>query len=60
MRARLRDLALPVGAAGTIAFVLSWVGLRSMAFTYYEMEAEPSLFALRAGDVGGFLDGLPS
>ncbi len=60
MRARLRDLALPAGAATVIALLLSWVGLRSMAFTDYEMEAEPSLFALRAGDLAGFLDSLPA
>jgi len=60
MRARLRDLALPAGAATAIALLLSWVGLRTMAFTDYEMEAEPSLFALRAGDLGGFLDLLPA
>ena len=60
MRARLRDLALPAGTATVIALFLSWVGLRSIAFTDYEIEAEPSLFALRAGDLGGFLDALPA
>ena len=60
MRARLRDLALPVAAATAIAGVMAELGLRTMAFTDYELEAHPALALLRSGDLGGFFGALPS
>jgi hypothetical protein len=39
--------------------MLAAQGLRTMAFTDYEVEAEPSLLALRHGDLAGFLSHLP-
>lgn len=42
------------------AFALAWMGLLTMAFTDYEVEAEPALLALRGGDVSGFVHQLPA
>jgi hypothetical protein len=55
MRARLRDLWLPAVVAGACGAGLMALGMLSPAFTDYELEAEPSLQALREGDVDGFL-----
>jgi hypothetical protein len=55
MRARLRDLWLPAVVAGACDAGLIAPGMLSPAFSDYELEAEPSLQALREGDVDGFL-----
>jgi hypothetical protein len=60
MAPRARELLLPVAAGIAGALFLAWLGLKTMAFSDYEHEAEPALFALRDGDVGLFLDLLPS
>lgn len=60
MRTRVRELALPTTLAIALAGLLGWLGLRTMAFTDYEVEAEPALHALRAGDLAAFLDLLPA
>jgi len=58
--AAARELALPVALALALGALIGWVGLRTMAFTDYEVELEPALLALRAGDVQAFLTGLPA
>ena len=55
MRARLRVLWLPALVAGACGAVLVALGMLSPAFSDYELEAEPSLQALREGDVDSFL-----
>jgi hypothetical protein len=50
---------IPALAAALAAAMLAAQGLRTMAFTDYEVEAEPSLLALRHGDLTGFLHHLP-
>jgi hypothetical protein len=55
-----RDLALAGIVAGSCALLLGAMGLLTPAFTDYEIEAEPSIQALRAGDVLGFLEQAPS
>jgi hypothetical protein len=60
MAPRARELLLPAVAGVAGALFLAWLGLKTMAFSDYEHEAEPALFALRDGDVGLFLDLLPS
>jgi hypothetical protein len=59
MRARVRDLFAPAVAATLGALVLVALGMQTMAFTDYEVEAEPSFQALRHGDPAGFLHDLP-
>jgi hypothetical protein len=59
MRARAGQLFAPALAAVLGGAVLAAQGLRTMAFTDYEVEAEPSLLALRHGDLAGFLHHLP-
>ena len=60
MDVRGRDLALPVLAAGGCALLFGALGMLTPAFTDYELEAEPSLQALRAGDWQGFLELAPA
>jgi len=60
METRLRDLALPALVAGGCAVVLAALSMLTPAFTDYELEAEPSLQALRAGDLTGFLELAPA
>lgn len=60
MGARARELALPAAIALLGALALAAEGLRTMAFTDYEVEAEPSLLALRHGDLAGFVHHLPA
>jgi len=60
MRTRVRELAAPVGLAGALAALLAWLGLRTVAFTDYEVEAEPALHALRDGDLQAFVELLPA
>lgn len=60
MPSRARELAGPTALAVALSLLLGWLGLATMAFTDYEVEAEPSLQALRAGDLGAFLDLLPA
>jgi Glycosyltransferase family 87 len=60
MSARARTLIPPLLAATAGALFLGWLGLKTMAFSDYENEAEPALFALREGDVAGFLSKLPA
>lgn len=52
---------LPAAAfALAAALVLAALGLGSPGFTDYELEAEPAIAALRAGDLGDFLARLPA
>jgi hypothetical protein len=60
MGARARELVLPAVVALLGAVALAVDGLQTMAFTDYEVEAEPSLLALRHGDLAGFLHHLPA
>jgi hypothetical protein len=60
MRPRARELVGPAAAALLGAFALAALGLQTMAFTDYEIEAEPSLLSLRDGDPSGFLHHLPA
>jgi hypothetical protein len=60
MASRARELALPAAVATAGALFLAWLGLETMAFTDYELEAEPALQALRDGDLQRFLDLLPA
>jgi hypothetical protein len=55
MRARARELWLPAVVAGACSAGLMALGMLSPAFSDFELEAEPSLHALREGDVDGFL-----
>jgi hypothetical protein len=55
MRTRLRELWLPAVVAGVCGGGLMALGMLSPAFSDYELEAEPSLQALREGDLHGFL-----
>ena len=57
---RARDLAAPACLALAGAFLVAALGLQTMAFTDYEVEAEPSLLALRHGHVLSFLHHLPA
>lgn len=59
MPTRARALAAPAAVALLGVLVLAVLGLQTMAFTDYEVEAEPSLLALRHGDPAGFLHHLP-
>ena len=60
MRTRARALLPPLAAATAGALFLAWLGLKTMAFSDYETEAEPALMLLRAGDLGGFVANLPA
>jgi hypothetical protein len=60
MAPRARELLLPAAAGVAGALFLAWLGLKTMAFSDYEEEAEPALFALRDGDLGTFVDLLPA
>src|SRR5918992_5346619 len=60
MAPRVRELLLPAAAGLAGALFLAWLGLKTMAFSDYEQEAEPALFALRDGDLGAFVDLLPA
>jgi hypothetical protein len=55
MGMRVRELMLPATIAAACAATLGALGVLTPAFTDYELEAEPSLQALRDGDVGRFL-----
>lgn len=55
-----RDLLAPAAAAIAAAALLAWMGLLTMAFTDYEVEAEAALRALRGGDLAGFVDASPA
>jgi hypothetical protein len=55
MRARVRELWLPALVAGACGAGLMALGMLSPAFSDFELEAEPSLHALREGDIDGFL-----
>jgi hypothetical protein len=59
MRARVRELFAPAVAATLGALALVALGMQTMAFTDYEVEAEPAFQALRHGDPAGFLHDLP-
>ncbi|MGZ8635211.1 MAG: glycosyltransferase 87 family protein [Solirubrobacteraceae bacterium] len=59
MRLRARDFAAPVGLALVSTFIVAVLGLQTMAFTDYEVEAEPALLALRHGHPIAFLHHLP-
>jgi hypothetical protein len=60
MKVRGRELVLPALAAGGCALLLGALGMLTPAFTDYELEAEPSIQALRAGDWVGFLEMAPA
>src|SRR4051794_17386085 len=60
MRSRAFRLLLPALVASGGSLFLAWVGLKTMAFTDYELEAEPAFQALRRGHVGRFIDLLPA
>ncbi|HEV3379212.1 MAG TPA: glycosyltransferase 87 family protein [Thermoleophilaceae bacterium] len=60
MSRRYSQLVPPVLVAGCAAVVLGAMGLLTPAFTDYELEAEPSLHALRAGDWIAFLQHAPA
>ena len=60
MRTPARELALPAAVALAGALVLAALGLQTMAFTDYEVEAEPSLLALRHGHPLAFFAHLPA
>jgi hypothetical protein len=51
---------MPAAVALSGALLLAWLGLKTMAFTDYEQEAEPALFALRDGDLQRFIELLPA
>ncbi len=53
-------LARPVAVAVFLALLLGLVGTQSIAFTDYELEAEPAAVALAAGDLGRFADLAPA
>lgn len=55
-----RDLWLPAVVAAMCGVMLAVLGMPTPAFTDYELEAEPSLQALREGDVAGFLQAAPA
>jgi glycosyl transferase family 87 len=59
MHMRARRLVAPAAVALLGVLALAIDGLRTMAFTDYEIEAEPALLALRHGDALGFLHHLP-
>jgi hypothetical protein len=60
MRSRALRLLLPALVASGGSLFLAWVGLKTMAFTDYESEAEPAFQALRHLHVGRFIDLLPA
>jgi hypothetical protein len=60
MRSWRRELLLPGAVAAACAVFLGAMGLLSPAFTDYELEAEPSIQALRVGDWAGFLELAPA
>jgi Glycosyltransferase family 87 len=60
MNVRGRELVLPALVAGGCALLLGALGMLTPAFTDYELEAEPSIQALRAGDWVGFLELAPA
>jgi glycosyl transferase family 87 len=59
MHLRAQRLVAPAAVALLGVLALAIDGLRTMAFTDYEIEAEPALLALRHGDPVGFLHHLP-
>jgi Glycosyltransferase family 87 len=60
MGVKRRDLVAPALVAGACALLVGVLGLLTPAFTDYELEAEPSLQALRAGDWQAFLELAPA
>ena len=60
MDVRSRDLVRPALVAGGLAVLLGSLGMLTPAFTDYELEAEPSIQALRDGDLAGFLGLAPA
>src|SRR3954464_4894373 len=60
MRSRAFRLLLPALVASGGSLFLAWGGLKTMAFTDYELEAEPAFQALGHGHVGRFIDLLPA
>jgi Glycosyltransferase family 87 len=57
---RARALAVPAFVALTGALLLGWLRLLTPALSDYEAEAEPSILALRAGDIAGFFEHAPA
>lgn len=60
MAPSLRRLLPAAAFAVAAGVVLAWQGLIGPDFTDYQLEAEPAIDALRAGDLGGFLARLPA
>ena len=60
MASRARQLLLPALAGLLAAGVMASLTLLTVAFSDYEIEAEPAVDALRAGHVGAFLERLPA
>jgi hypothetical protein len=60
VRLPLRSLVVPALVAALAGLAVGWIGLLTMAFTDYEMEAEPAFRALRDGRLGAFLDLAPA
>jgi Glycosyltransferase family 87 len=56
----LRALAAPALVALAGALLMGWLRLLTPALSDYEEEAEASIFELRAGDLGGFLEEAPA
>jgi Glycosyltransferase family 87 len=60
MSRRYSELLTPALVAGACALLLGAMGLLTPAFSDYELEAEPSLQALRSGDWIAFLQNAPA
>jgi hypothetical protein len=60
MRSYLRELWFPAVVAAGCGLGLMALGMLTPAFSDYEVEAEPSIQALRDGDVQGFLTLAPA
>jgi hypothetical protein len=60
MDVRRRELVLPALVAGGCVLLLGAIGMLTPAFTDYELEAEPSIQALRTGEWVEFLARAPA
>src|SRR3954471_7526800 len=60
MRLRARSFVLPALVAACGLLLLAWMGLKTPAFTDYEVEVEPAVTALRDGHLHAFLAALPA
>jgi hypothetical protein len=60
VRTRVAPFLLPALAALAATWLLGRLAMLTVAFTDYEVEAEPAVHALRAGDLAGFAAHLPA